>query len=101
MHACTFRTNAADCNSLVSQTLVGIVGAQLQAILSARCEHAIRLAYSARHKIVDHHAEIRLRAIDDDFIALACQSRSVETCKKSLRRTLFITRGAVDLACEK
>ena len=55
----------------------------------------------ARHEIVDHHTKIRLRAIDDDFIALACQSRRVETGKKSLCRSLFIARGAVDLTCEK
>ena len=74
VHACAFGANAADRNSLIGQPLVGIVGTQLQSILRARREHAIRFAYAARDEIVDHHTEIRLRAIDDGFVALACQS---------------------------
>src|SRR6476646_567172 len=91
------RTHATDRNSSVSQPLIGIVRAQLQTILGARSKHAIRLADTARDEIIDHHAKISLRAIDDDFGTLACQSRSIETSKEPLCRGFFITCGAVDL----
>ena len=93
--------DAADGNSFVGQTLIGIVGAQLQAIFGARREHAIRLADAARNEIVDHHADIGFGAIENYFVAVAGQRRRVETCKKSLCRSLFVAGGAVDLAGEK
>src|SRR5262249_60871170 len=55
-------------------------------------------AHAARREIVDHHTNVGLRAIKNDFTPLARQSRGVETGKKPLCCGLFITGGAVDLS---
>ena len=47
------------------QALVGIVGAQAQAVFGARGEHAIGLRDAARHQVVDHHAHIAVGARDE------------------------------------
>ena len=66
------RADAADRNSFAGQTLIGVVGAQLQTIFGARSEHAIRLADAARNEIVDHHADVGFRAIENYFVAVSC-----------------------------
>ena len=44
---------------------------------------------------------ISFGAIENDFAALAGYRRRIETCKKSLCRSLFVACGAVDLAGQK
>src|SRR6478752_1792445 len=97
MRVRALRAHTTDRNSGFGQTLIGIVRAQLQTILGARSKHAIRLADTTRDEIINHHAKIGLRAIDDDFRALACESRSIETSKKPLCRGFFVSCGAIDL----
>ena len=46
----------------LGQAQVGIVLAQLQAVLGAAGEHAVRLGHAARHQVVDQHAEVGLVA---------------------------------------
>ena len=48
------------------QALVGVVGAQAQAVFGARGEHAIGLGDAARHQVVDHHAHVAVGARDDE-----------------------------------
>ena len=43
------------------QPLVGVVGAQAQAVLGARGEHAVGLGHAARDQVVDHHADVGRR----------------------------------------
>ena len=59
------RADAAERDALVGQPLVGVVGAQRQAIFGARGEHAIGLADALGDEIVDHHAEIGFGAVED------------------------------------
>ena len=84
------------------QPLVGIVGAQRQAIFGARGEHAIGLADAPRDEIVDHHAEIGFGAIEEDRRAAPpARARGVEPGDQSLRRRLLIAGRAIDLAGEE
>ena len=101
MQSGAFCTDATDRNSSISQTLIGIVCTQLQTILGARGKHTIGFADTARDEVIDHHAKVSLRTIDDDFAALTRQSRSIQARKKPLRRGLFITCGAIDLTGQK
>src|SRR5215475_16048882 len=101
MQSGAFCTDATDRNSSISQTLIGIVCTQLQTILGARGKHTIGFADTARDEVIDHYAKVSLRTIDDDFAALTRQSRSIQARKKPLRRGLFITCGAIDLAGQK
>ena len=48
--------------------LVGIVGAQRQAILRPRGEHAVRLGDAAGHEVVDHDADIAVGPVEDDSV---------------------------------
>ena len=93
--------DAADGNSFRGQALVRVVGPQRQPIFGARGEHAIRLADAARHQVVDHHADVGLRAIENDLGPLAGARGGIEACNKSLCRRFFVAGGAVDLAGEK
>ena len=53
------------------QPLVGVVGAQAQAVLGARGEHAVGLGDPAGDEVVDHDAEIAVGARDDEGPARA------------------------------
>ena len=104
LHFVQARPHGADAterDAFAGETLIGVVGAQLQTIFGARREHAVGLADAARHEIVDHHADVGFGAIENDFIAVTGQRGCVETGQKPLRRSLFVTGGAVDLASEK
>src|SRR5262249_2553384 len=70
MQSGAFCTDATDRNSSISQTLIGIVCTQLQTILGARGKHTIGFADTARDEVIDHHAKVSLRTIDDDSAAL-------------------------------
>ena len=48
--------------AVLGEPQVGVVLAQLQAVLGARREHAVRLRDAAGDEIVDQHAEVRLVA---------------------------------------
>src|SRR4051794_31316692 len=101
MHVCARVADAADVDASLRETLVGIVGAQLQTIFGARREHTIRLADAARDEIIDHDADVSLRAIEHDRVGISGKRRGVETCKKSLCRSLFVAGGAVYLSSQK
>src|SRR6202022_4007644 len=93
--------DAADRKTTRRQPLIRIVGAERQAILGARGEHAIGLARAARHEVIDHHAEIGLGPVENDRIAAGRETGGIETGDKSLCRSLFVAGGAVDLSGEK
>ena len=89
---------AAQRDALIGQALIGIVGPQGQPILGARREHPVRLGDAAGHKIVDHHPEIAVGAVEHDRVGSACAHGCVQARNNSLRRSFFIASGAVDLA---
>ena len=81
------------------QTLVGIVGAQAQAVFGARGEHAIGLGDAARHQVVDHHAHIAVGARDDEIAPTSGRlERGVDAGGDTLGARLLVAGGAVDLA---
>ena len=85
----------------VGETQIRVVFAQRQAILGAAGEHAIRLRRAARDQIVDQHADIGLAALRAPRLALGAGERRIDAGEQTLRRRLFVARGAVDLAGEK
>ena len=80
-----------------AQARHGVVGAEMQAVLGARGEHAVRLTHPLEDQVVDHHANVAFGAIEDDGRECASGRRGVCTCGDTLRRSLFITRRAVNL----
>ena len=90
--------DAAQGDPLIGQALVGIVGPQGQAILRPRGEHPVRLGDPAGHEIIDHHAEIAVRAIEHDRVGTAGRQSRVQARDNSLRRRLLISGRAVDLS---
>ena len=64
-------SDATGCDAGWGQPLVGVVGAELQAELGARREHAIGLGNPARNEVVDHHAEVPLGPRNDERICRA------------------------------
>ena len=88
------------------QATVGIVFAQLQPILGAAGEHAVRLADALGDQVVHQHAQVglvspRQPAVASPGCARACLKRSIHAGKQALCRSLFIPGGAVDLASKK
>ena len=92
---------AAQCNPLIGQALVGVIGPQGQAVLRPRGEHPVRFGDSAGYEIVDHHAEIAVGAVENDRLSVARGQCCIQACNNSLRRRLFIAGGAVDLASQE
>ena len=60
------------------QPLIGIVGAQRQAVFGPRGEHPIGLADPAASQIVDHDPDIGLRPVDDQRRRSGCRPRRIE-----------------------
>jgi hypothetical protein len=93
-----YRADAAERNTPIRQTLIGIVGAQRQPIFGPRGEHPIGLSDTAGDEIVDHDPEVAFGAVEHDWCTHACPRGRVETGHKALRGSLLVARGAVDLA---
>ena len=84
------------------QPPVGVVLAQQQPILGARGEHPVRLAAdSARHQVVDHHADIGLVAPQNQRRFAANLKRRVDSRHQTLRARFLVAGRAVDLAGEE
>ena len=84
-----------------SQTLIGIVLTQKQAMLSATGEHAIRLFGTVRDQIINQHPKVRFMTHwrPRRFIhRLAC---SVQSSQQALRRSLFVACRTVNLSSKK
>ena len=90
--------NDAALDAFVRQPQIRIVGAQQQAILGARGEHAVGLACPERDQIVDHHADIGVGPVEHEFGRAGNRKRRVEPGNQALSRRLFIASRAVDLA---
>ena len=97
MPCCALLADAADGYSDVSQALVGVIRPERKPVFRTRGEHPVRLGDAARHQVVDHDPDVTRCAIKDNGLALPGFHRRIETRKKSLRRSLFVARRAVDL----
>ena len=76
---------------------IGVVGPQVQAVLRARGEQAVRLEASPRHQVVDHHPEVALRPGNRPRAGLRAASAGVEPRQQPLASRLLVPGGAVDL----
>src|SRR5690348_13416195 len=83
------------------ETTIGIVDAQLQAKLSARGEHAIRLVGSLADQVVDQNRRVAICAVEHEGRLALHLQRSVDSRHDPLTRGLFVTRRPVDLTSKK
>src|SRR5690606_35326631 len=74
--------------------------AQLQAVLGARGEHAVRLDGAVAGQVVDEDADVGLVAPRRPRRLAAGGAGGVEAGDQALRRRLLVARGAIDLAGE-
>jgi hypothetical protein len=82
-----------------SQTEIGVIDSQVQAMLRARCEHPIRLETALRDQIVDEDADVRLVAPQLQRVSRSPRIfRRIGTRDETLRRGLFVALRAVDLS---
>ena len=100
---CVLRLSPTRPTSIPSggQALAGIVGAQMQAELGPRGEHAIGFADAARHQIVDHHPEIGLGPRHAQGRSSERRQGRVGAGQQALRRRFLVAGGAVDLPGEE
>ena len=84
------------------QALVGVVAAQMQPMLGAAGEHAVRLGRRLGDQVVDQHADVRLVAPQDEIgYAAGGVSGGVDAGDEALGGGLFVAAGAVDLPGEE
>src|SRR3984893_246443 len=93
--------DATEIGAPPGQPLIGVVGAQRQAIFGARREHAVGLAHPLHRQIVDHDADIGVRAAENEGVLGAGARRGIEPRDKALRGRLLVARGAIDLPGDK
>ena len=94
---------------------VSVVFAQLQAVLGAAGEHAVRFTHAFGNEVVYQHTQIGFVATGHPGVAGAGQGRPFSGCpglglglqrrvdagEQALRRRFFVTGGAVDLPSKK
>ena len=94
--------DAAQIDTRRRQPLIRIVGAQAQAVLGARGEHAVGLGDAARNQVVDHHAQVGVRTRNDELSSrTAGLQRGVDARGNALGPCFLVARGAVDLTCQE
>ena len=69
----------------------------MQAKLSPRREHAVRFGYASRYEIVNHDAEIGLRAGEDDLLLAAGPKAGIGARQEPLCGGLLVACRAIDL----
>ncbi len=96
----TLFADQPDIDAKLSQPLVGIVDAKLQAEFGPRREHAIGLGNAARDEVVDHHPEIGIGTRENQRVPALDGERRIGPGQKALGRCLLIASGAIDLPGE-
>src|SRR5574337_1009703 len=90
----------AEYETLFGQAQVGVVLAQMQPVLGARSEHAVRLDRAVAGEVVDQHADVGLIAAWIPRRLAVHGQRRVEAGDQPLCGGLLVTGGAVDLSGE-
>jgi hypothetical protein len=80
---------------------VGVVLAQLEAVLGAAGEHPVGLGHAAGDQVVDQHPEVGLVAARRPGGVAAHKARSIQPGKQTLCGGLLVAGGAVELAGEE
>ena len=79
------------------QAQIGVILPQVQPMLGTAGHHAVGLVRALGGQIVYHHADIRLIAGQQQWLALQHIMGGVDACQNALRGGFLIARGAVDL----
>eukprot|EP00047_Mylnosiga_fluctuans_P005975 m.243985 g.243985 ORF g.243985 m.243985 type:complete len:404 (-) comp14367_c0_seq1:912-2123(-) len=83
---------------LLRQAQVRVVRPQVQTVLCAAGEHAVRLRSAVCDQVVHQNTKIRIRAIEHDGRASCNFAARIEASNDALRGRLLVTGGAVDLS---
>ena len=97
----TFRCGQSKLFGIRREANVGIVLAQQYAVFGSRGKHTIGLVHAFCHKVVDEHANIRLVAVEHEWLASGALECGIDTRHQALARRLLISGGAVYLSCEE
>ena len=92
------RPDTAPRRTLPGQPLVRVVGPEAEAILGPRREHAIGLGDATGHEIVDHDADVGLRAGERNRVTATGAAGRIEAGHEPLRGCFLVTRRPVDLS---
>ena len=88
-----FATNGA-------QSQIGIVLSEQDSVLGARGEHTIWLIYPLHHQVIYQDSDVCFVTLQDNLFEPVQLAVGIDTRHQTLRRSLLITRSAVDLTCE-
>ena len=80
--------------------MVGIVGAQGQTKLCSAGEHPVGLGYTPGDQIIDQDPDIGFVTAKDHGIGVRRGPGRIQARDQALSRRLFVTGGAIDLACQ-
>src|SRR5262245_57564934 len=84
-----------------SESLVGVVNAQMQPELGARGEHAIGLVGSLADEVVNQNRGVSFGAVENQRRLALDLEPGIDAGHQSLAGGFFITRRAVDLSGKK
>ena len=93
--------NQAQLASGRGQAHIGVVLAQLQAVLGAAGEHAVGLAGAVGDQIIHQHAQVGLVTARVPALQPTHPAGGIDAGQQALCTGLFVTGGAVDLAGEE
>ena len=83
-----------------SETHVGIVLSEKDAVFGTAREHAVWLIDTLGHKVVDKDTDVRLVATQCERLLALYSQAGIDTGHQALSACFLITRRAVDLSCE-
>src|SRR6185312_13581219 len=83
------------------QPQVRVIDSQQQPVLGPRGKHTVRLEATFRNQVVDKNSHVGFVPLQLEPSHAANRMRCIDSGDESLRRSLFVPGGAVDLAGEK
>ncbi len=85
----------------LGQPKISIVLPEQKPIFSSRCEHPIRLRRSLGNQIINQNSDVCLVAPNDNGIQSFGSAGGVDSSHESLGTSLFVSRRAINLACQE
>ena len=93
-------TNTPSRDSPPCQPQIRVIWPQPKTILRPGGKHPIRLTHTHSNQIVNKYANHSLCPIKNERLFSGNRPGGVQTSNQALRRSLFVTGSAIDLACE-
>ena len=93
-----FFREQAEFMRLFRQAQIRVVLPEMQPAVGAACKKPLGFDNLLGAEVVDHNADVALVAPEFDRHFARGEAGGVESCHKSLARSLFVAAGAVDLS---